>query len=294
MRRRTDEALVGLLLIVAIAVGIIGTIWLVRGGFREGYPLYARFPWGAGLSTGQPVLLAGIDVGYVAKARLEPGGTILVEMRISDDYGIPVNSTATIVPVGIFGDQAIALRPERAVTEYLSPGDTLPVGPGTPGLDEILARMDSIGGSVAHVAEKFNMELVQNGGIEDLRATLAATNRLVLQLSEIAAQQSRELSATTATLRRSLAALDSAQLDSVVTNLKRTTANTEVLTAELQTTARRLNAVLAAADSGDGTLGKLLHDPGLYADLRGLVSRLDSLTADVQANPRRYLNLSIF
>lgn len=294
MRRRTDEALVGLLLVIALAVGIVGTIWLVRGGFQEGYPLYARFPWGAGLSTGQPVLLAGIDVGYVAEAKLEPDGTIVVEMRIGDDYGIPVNSTASVVPVGIFGDQAIALTPERAVTQYIPAGDTIPVGVGTPGVDEILARVDSIGASVADVANKFNVELVQDGGIEDLRSTLAATNRLVQQLSEIAVQQSRELSATNASLRRSLSALDSTQLDSVVQNLQRTTANTAVLTGELQTTAQRLNAVLAAADSGDGTLGRLLHDPGLYTDLRALVSRLDSLTADVQANPRRYLNLSIF
>jgi phospholipid/cholesterol/gamma-HCH transport system substrate-binding protein len=294
MRRRTDEALVGLLLVIAIAVGILGTIWLVRGGFEQGYPLYARFPWGAGLSKGQPVLLAGINVGYVAEAELDPNGTIVVEMRINDDYGIPINSTATVVPVGIFGDQAIALTPARAVTQYLPAGDTLPVGPGAPSIETLMSRVDSIGLSVADVAEKFSVELVQNGGIEDLRATLASTNALVQQLAQIAVQQSEELSLTNATLRRSLSALDSAQLDSAVRNLQRTTANAEVLTAELRTTALKLNSVLAAADSGDGTLARLLHDPGLYTDLRGLVARLDSLTLDVKGNPRRYLNLSIF
>lgn len=294
MRRRTDEALVGLLLVIAVAIGIVGTIWIVRGGFQEGYPLYARFPWGAGLSQGQPVLLAGINVGYVAEAKLDPNGTIVVEMRINDGYGIPVKSTATVVPVGIFGDQAIALTPARAVTEYLPAGDTLPVGPSSPGIDELLGRVDSIGRSVADVTEKFNVELVENGGIEDLRATLASTNALMKQLAVIATQQSEELSLTTASLRRSLSALDSAKLDSVVGNLQRTTANTEQLTAELRTTSLRLNSVLAAADSGDGTLGRLLHDPGLYVDLRGLVSRLDSLTLDVQKNPRKYINLSIF
>ncbi len=294
MRRRTDEALVGLLLVIAIAVGILGTIWLVRGGFEQGYPLYARFPWGAGLSKGQPVLLAGINVGYVAEAELDPNGTIVVEMRISDDYGIPINSTATVVPVGIFGDQAIALTPARAVTRYLPSGDTLPVGPGAPSIETLMNRVDSIGRSVADVADKFSVELVQNGGIEDLRRTLASTNALVQQLAQIAVQQSQELSLTNATLRRSISALDSAQLDSAVRNLQRTTANAEVLTAELRTTALKLNSVLAAADSGDGTLARLLHDPGLYTDLRGLVARLDSLTMDVKGNPRKYLNLSIF
>ena len=64
--KRRDELLVGLLLIFAVTVGVLGTIWLVRGGLREGYPLYARFPWGSGLKQGQPVLLAGVSVGTVA------------------------------------------------------------------------------------------------------------------------------------------------------------------------------------------------------------------------------------
>src|SRR5690606_3723070 len=201
---------------------------------------------------------------------------------------------ATVVPVGIFGDQAIALTPERAVTEYTPAGDTLPVGPGTPGLDELMSRVDSIGRSVSCVADKFSVEPVENGGIEDLRSTLASTNALMKQLAEIAVQQSQELTLTNAALRRSISALDSAQLDSTVRNLQRTTANAEVLTSELRTTAQKLNTVLAAADSGEGTLAKLLHDPGLYTDLRGLVARLDSLTLDVKGNPRKYLNLSIF
>lgn len=294
MRRRTDELLVGLLIIVAIVVGVFGTLWLVRGGLERGYPLYARFPWGAGLSKGQPVLLAGINVGYVAEAELDPNGTIVVELRISRSYGIPVNSTATVVPVGIFGDQAIALTPERAVTQYLPAGDTVPVGPGAPSIQDLMFRVDSMSASMADVAHKFSVELVDEGGIEDLRATLASTNALVQQLSLVAVEQSRELSLTNATLRRSLSALDSAELAATVHSLRQTVANTEQLTSELQTTTTRLNSVLAAADSGGGTLGRLLHDPALYEDLRALVARLDSLTADVQRNPRRYLNLSIF
>lgn len=294
MRRRTDELLVGLLIIVAIVVGVFGTLWLVRGGLERGYPLYARFPWGAGLSKGQPVLLAGINVGYVAEAELDPNGTIVVELRISRDYGIPVNSTASVVPVGIFGDQAIALTPERAVTQYIPAGDTVPVGFGAPSIQDLMFRVDSMSASMADVAHKFSVELVDEGGIEDLRATLAATNSLVRQLASVAAEQSRELSLTNATLRRSLSALDSAELDATVRSLRQTVANTEVLTSEFQVTTTRLNSVLAAADSGGGTLGRLLHDPALYEDLRALVARLDSLTADVQRNPRRYLNLSIF
>ena len=56
----------------------------------------------------------------------------------------------------------------------------------------------------------------------------------------------------------------------------------------------QLNSVLAKLESGEGSAGLLLNDPGMYRDTRALLARLDSLTADFQRNPRKYINLSIF
>jgi len=52
--------------------------------------------------------------------------------------------------------------------------------------------------------------------------------------------------------------------------------------------------VLEKLDNGTGTAGKLLNDPTLYARLDTLLLRLDSIAADVKANPRRYINLRVF
>ena len=106
--KRRDEVLVGILLTVGVVIAVLGTIWLVRGGFSSGYPLYARFKWGAGVKQGQAVRLAGVQVGVVSDVELDPKGTILIEMSIEKDYQVPANSKAAVVPVGIFGDQEIA------------------------------------------------------------------------------------------------------------------------------------------------------------------------------------------
>ena len=301
MAKRRDELLVGLLLIFAVTVGVLGTIWLVRGGLREGYPLYARFPWGSGLRTGQPVLLAGVTVGTVADVQLDPNGTIVVRMAIDDAYGIPVGSTAEVRAVGIFGDQSVALTPVRATTQYIAQGDTVPTGVAAAGLDDLLARGDTVSANVGALTAELERELVAGGGIRDLRQTLASTNalvleanRLVAQVSRIAAEQSRQLGETQATLRRSVAALDSTQIDSIVRNLAATSRNTEALTANLQATTTELNGVLAGLNDTTGTAGKLLNDPQLYDNLQRLVARIDSLTVDLQRNPRRYINLEIF
>ena len=292
--KRRHEVLVGLLVLVAAVVGVVGTIWVARGGLKTGYSLYARFPWGAGLKKGQSVMLAGVQVGYLKNVTLDPNGTVLAEMAIEEEFGVPVRSTATVVPVGIFGDQSIALTPEAPSTTYLPAGDTLPVGRGAPGTAELLARMDTIGRTVQQITDAFQVQLVEDGGIADLRKTLAATNQLVLQLNAVATEQSRNLTTTMSSLQRSASALDSAVIDSTMRNLRATSANAERLTADLSLTTQRLNAVMTKVDSGGGTAARLLNDPGLYDDLRGLVTRLDSLSADLQKNPKKYINLRIF
>ena len=65
--KRRDEVLVGIFLTVAVAIALLGTLWLVRGGLSSGYPLYSKFAWGQNLKPGQPVLLAGVNVGAVRR-----------------------------------------------------------------------------------------------------------------------------------------------------------------------------------------------------------------------------------
>ena len=142
--KRRDEVLVGLLLIAAVTVGVAGTVWLARGGLSSGYEMYVRFPWGAGLKNGQPVLLAGVNIGFVKSVKLDPNGTLVVTLAINEEYQVPEGTTAAVAPNGIFGDQLIALQPQQAVTTYMAQGDTIPTGKGTPTTGDLLTKGDSI------------------------------------------------------------------------------------------------------------------------------------------------------
>ena len=278
----------------AIAVAIIGTLWLVRGGLSSGYPLYARFAWGQGLRTGQPVLLSGVSVGIVESIELERSGNVVVQLRIEGDHRIPASSQATIKANGIFGDMLIALQPTKVAPEDFAPGDTVPTGPPSPTIEAMLIRLDTIGRQVNDVTQAFEMQLVRGGGIEDLRKTMASTNRFVTQLSAIAAEQSRQLTLTMGSFRRSAAALDSLRIDSIMKNMEATSANMTRLTSSLDSTSRELGNVVAKVNNGTGTAGMLVNDTLLYANLKNAVARIDSLTADIKKNPRKYINLEIF
>jgi phospholipid/cholesterol/gamma-HCH transport system substrate-binding protein len=289
-----DEVLVGLIVTAAIVVTVLGSLWLARGGLSKGYPLYAKFPWGAGLKQGQPVLLVGVNVGYVDQVDLHQDGTLVTTLRIQNDYNVPVTSKAAVIPNGIFGDQAVALTPSKPDPRSFKHGDTIPIGPSTPGIAELTSKADSITRSVNAMTSALEHEMVAGGGIRDLRNTIAATNRMVNDFAVVASEQSRQLTATMTSLRRATSAIDPAKVDSTITNFRSASANLATMSTDLKQTTSKLDAIIAKVDSGNGSAAKLLNDPGVYNDVRKLLQRMDSLVADIKKNPKRYINVKVF
>lgn len=292
--KRRDEILVGLLLIVAIVVGIGGTIWIARGGLSQNYAMYMRLPWGAGLKQGQVVLLAGVQVGFVDQVELDPNGTLKVTLKIQDKYSIPTGSTAAVEANGIFGDQLIAIRPQIGVKTYMARGDSIPAGASTPGMNELLTKGDSIALDVRAITAKARTELVEGGGVDDIRNTVAALTKLVAQLTAVATEQSRQLTITQQTLRNTLASIDSSKVDSTVVNVRAASASLEQLSRELRATNVQFQDVITKVSNGNGTTGRMISDDQVYRRLDLLLLRADSLMADIKANPRKYINLRIF
>lgn len=292
--KRRDEVLVGIVATVALILGVTGSLLLARGGLAPGYPVYSVVSWGGGLRAGQPVLLSGVSVGYVSDVTFRREGTLLITMRINKAYRLPANSTARVVPNGVFGDMMVTIAPGAMTDEDFAEGDTIPSGPPSIGIGDVLARVDSIGRDVQSLTAGLNQELIANGGLAELRATVRNTNAFMEQISRIAAVQSAELSQTQAALRRVVSAVDSAQVDSTVRALSGAAGAMAALATDLQGTTAQLNSVLARLEGTEGSAGLLMNDPGLYRDTRALLTRLDSLTADFQRNPRKYIKLSIF
>jgi phospholipid/cholesterol/gamma-HCH transport system substrate-binding protein len=292
--KKRDDVLVGLVMAVAIIVAIIGSLWLARGGLSKGYALYAKFPWSAGLKQGQPVLLGGVNIGYVDEVELRPDGTVLTTFRVGKQYHVPKGTTATVVANGIFGDMAIALTAKTPNPESIAPNDTVPVGPSGPGIAQLTSKADSIATSMNTSTTALESELVAAGGIKDLRSTIGGMNRLVAQFSVIAAEQNRQLSATMVSLRRATSGVDSAKVDSTVKNFREASANLAALSADMKQTSLKLDSIVAKVSDGTGTVGKALNDPGAYNDIRALIQHIDSLMVDVKKNPKRYINVRVF
>ena len=292
--KRRDEVLVGIVATAALALAIIGSLYLARGGLSPGYPVYSVFKWGSGLKQGQPVMLSGVTVGYVDGVEFRRDGHLIVGMRIYKQFGVPKGTTARVVPNGFFGDMMVAMQPTVPTDEAFVPGDTIPAGPPALQLSDVIARVDSIGADLQMLTTALRSEFVDKGGLAEIRRTVVSANALITMLGEVAQAQSAELTKTQEALRRIANAVDSATVDSTMRGLKDAAGNVNLLATDLRTTTTRLNGVLAKLEHGDGSAGMLLNDEGMYRDVRSLLQRLDSLTTDFQRNPRKYIKLSIF
>ena len=292
--KRRDEVLVGIVTTIALGLAVVGSMFLARGGLLPGYVMYSTFNWGSGLRQGQPVMLSGVSVGYVDAVDINRSGKLLVKMRIYKKYRVPVGTTSKVAPNGVFGDMMVAMTPTVPTDEYYAEGDTVPAGAPMVGIGEVLTKVDSISQDVQALTRALRTELVDRGGLAEVRRTVTTANALIASLGVIAEQQAAELTRTQQAIQRLATAVDPSQVDSTLRGLTDVARNVNQLTTDLRGTTTQLNAVLGKLDGGQGSAGLLLNDAGMYRDVRGLLQRLDSLTTDFQKNPRKYIKLSVF
>ena len=62
----------------------------------------------------------------------------------------------------------------------------------------------------------------------------------------------------------------------------------------LDSAAESLRSVLNRIERGEGTLGRLVQDDQLYNSLASAAESVTAFLADLQENPSKYINLSIF
>jgi len=287
-----QEATVGTLVIAAFALFFVGTTWLSgRSIGTDSDKFYKiQFRDAANLKASSVVRISGVTVGKVEKISLADVGKVIVSVSLPDRITPRIDASASVVAVGFVGDAAIEFDPGKE-TEPL-PRDRIILGTMKAGLTDRAAQLGDHADSVllgaqAIVNQKTADELYET--MNELQATLKATQRAMLMLSDTKTGPSAELTRTMASFR----AL-STRLDSTLGNpaLARTlgradtlTGNLAMMTAQLTTTSARLDSVLSGVNSGRGSLGKFATDTVFYTDIHQLSQSMKRLLDELQKHP---------
>ena len=98
-------------LIALFVVGVLVAALLLVKAFTPGYREYtAQFAQAAALQPGNPVTVAGIEVGTVSGLKLA-GDRVEVAMRVKNNVPLGKDSRATIKITTILGSRYLALQP---------------------------------------------------------------------------------------------------------------------------------------------------------------------------------------
>ena len=62
----------------------------------------------------------------------------------------------------------------------------------------------------------------------------------------------------------------------------------------LEQTIDNFNAISTKIENGEGSLGKLIQEDSVYANLENSTKELEALLQDLRTNPKRYVHFSIF
>ncbi|MDX2194429.1 MAG: MlaD family protein [Gemmatimonadales bacterium] len=324
-----NELLVGLTVLVAIAVTAAGALWLGQADLRGGASRHvARFKEVGGLNAGAPVTLRGVRVGKVEAIRLGRREWVETVLLLDSDSMLPRQPAVIAAAKSLFGEWEATIVPleplpdDPAVRSALLaardagrdawPGATLP------DIGQLTAQASRIAGDVSQATGAIN-EALDKQAVTNFKTSVRDLARVADRLQRFAASQverydsvGNELHGTTTILQKVATRLDSAtargELDTLSRNAAAASSDIRQAAADLRSVVARAreneaslvrvvqtaDQLLQRIDRGQGTLGMLATDSTLYREATLTMQAVRALIADIQANPKRYLKLSLF
>lgn len=301
MKKVRNEVKIGVTIVIAMLIAVIGfRLMQDMPLFRPSQQLYSVFDRVDGISPGSSVYLSGVKVGSVNRVSLAGPDSVVILMYLSYTDGIPVGSRAVIEPADLIGSKRVGIyfSDEK---EYIPSGGFIK-GTFDDGMfselgdfaDEIRPSFLRAGEGLADVIEHMD-QIMREGGRQDINRTLESLRRSSGEIDRFLGNRTADLNQTVESLNRLVSNLDtlssgrSPQLDSLMVNLEITSRELALITGELRGVSTELHQVLKSINQGEGTIGKLLHDPSLYENLDQLLESLREMTDRLHDEPAHFL-----
>jgi phospholipid/cholesterol/gamma-HCH transport system substrate-binding protein len=307
----SKELKAGLIAILAV-VGFVVLFQFMKGRslFTTDNIFYAKYDNVEGLTQSSPVSINGLKVGQVDKIipQTSKDGKIhfIVKITVDDNFEFSKNSSLEIFEPGLMSGKEMRVNLAYGGATAKD-GDTLQgafklgmmnslssqVGPVKDQLQTVLHRVDSLMVNANQVMNAQNREEIKillhnlNKTVGALETTAGSVNRLVgnndPKLQKVLDEASLTMKSGKVTLDKygNLAeSIDTQKLNSTIANLDNTVG--------------QLNKVVSGIDRGEGSLGKIMKDDQLYNNLNAASTNLNALIEDLKANPKKYVNFSVF
>ena len=283
------------ILILAAFIFIVGDMSVLFK--KAGTLITVVFDSAAGLEKRAEVKMSGVKVGFIKDIRLEHRKARIV-LAIYPGVEIPKDSKATTAMLGLLGEKYLDIIPGDS-PENCGPGGEL-AGMMSIGFDQIGGLLASVGGQVKDAGGAIK-EMLGPETKANLNRALENMAAVSAELKDFIGRNQGDIKAAVGGARDVFRNLDQKVEDVAAgiqetlkllkdmaaenrDNLKLDLEKIKDLIGKMEESFKLLNAALEKINRGEGTLGKIIQDPGLYTkaeqtldDVRNATKPLSSL-----------------
>ncbi len=314
--RLSRELKTGVVTVLTIVAFIWGFNYLKgKDLFNNQRTFYVKYNNVSGLMKANAVTISGLNVGqvndiYFSEINLSQ---VIVELTVSNNIKIPLNSTARLYSSDLLGTKGIEIVPGNS-SSLLESGDTISSDVAMsiqeevnqmvqPVLKKAATMMSSIDTVISALGDVFNARTRENlrRSIESVRHSVANVEKATNTIDTLMTSEKTRL-------QRILSNVESisANLNENNEDLSRIISNAAIISdsiaqsnlgttlANLENSISNLTAATDKINKGEGNIGLLLNDDKLYNDLQSSSKQLDLLLEDIRVNPKRYIHFSVF
>ena len=276
--------------------------------FQKETTYYVFYDNVSGMYEGNYIYLNGMKVGYVKDIEAMGGRAekFLVTVAIDSKIKITDDSKMVFFSADILGSKAMKIELGNS-NRILENKDTIKGGVE-------LGMLDKLGSSIAPMAQNLDSILFATKNIlnqqtqNNLQHTFANLEATSERLSSISGQFDNLMKNEKEKIGKIISNTESItsnlknnndELNNIISKIGQitdTVAQAQLGSTILQTTQtlEKLNNVLGVIEKGKGNIGLLINDEGLYKSLDESAKKLDALIEDIKANPKKYINVSVF
>ena len=276
--------------------------------FQKETTYYVFYDNVSGMYEGNYIYLNGMKVGYVKdiEAMGERAEKFLVTVAVDSKIKITDDSKMVFFSADILGSKAMKIELGNS-NRILENKDTIMGGVE-------LGMLDKLGSSIAPMAQNLDSILFATKNIlnqqtqNNLQHTFANLEATSERLSSISGQFDNLMKNEKEKIGKIISNTESItsnlknnndELNNIISKIGQitdTVAQAQLGSTILQTTQtlEKLNNVLGLIEKGKGNIGLLINDEGLYKSLDESAKKLDALIEDIKANPKKYINVSVF
>jgi len=315
----SKELKAGIITLLAIGLLVAGINFLKGNSFFGGDDQYeAYFPNSGNLAPATSVYVNGVAVGKVLTVDYQPHGDSLSKVKVTfniqdDNVRIPRGSKVEIGSVDFLNKGILLTLNSDLSHGYYKPGDKIKgtvasdlmtqvkdyADPTIQKLQSLISTVDRTVTSISAFWDTTATSKIE-ASMNEVQIALQRFGNVAVEVEDLVASEKvrfAKIMSNVESISGNLKASND-KITAIIGNVKKVsddlvTINYKSVVEDAQKTIQKLNATLDAANNGEGTLGKLLHDEKLYNELVNTNKELQELVDDITLHPERYIHFSV-